>query len=283
MPVLFISRGTMSGVQELVKQFHERTGIRCISREDLLQVVAKHGDLALKVVTQLSEATSAYDHFSKLRRPYIILMRQALLQELQKDNLLYQGFSGQLLVPRIKHFVRVRINASLDIRIPPTMEKLGLDKENALKYIREMDDQRVRWARYTYGRDIRDPLIYDFQFNLGHISIHVLCGILQNLMSEPELQASDESRAQVSKLLESTNIEAALVCDKRTRKFEIKAHYGGDHVKLVGPYLEENDLTVVKEIVRETVQLEEIEYTPGYTSTIDIDGWQQFTLPGTTI
>jgi hypothetical protein len=39
----------------------------------------------------------------------------------------------------------------------------------------------------------------------------------------------------------------------------------------------------VKEIVRETVQVEEIEYTPGYTSTIDIDGWQQFMLPGTII
>lgn len=283
MPLLFISRGTMSGVQELVKQFHERTGIRCISREDLLQVVAKHGDLALKVVTQLSEATSAYDHFSQLRRPYIILMRQALLQEVQKDNMLYQGFSGQLLVPRIKHFVRVRINASLDLRIPPTMQQHGLDEENAARYIREMDEQRVRWARYTYGRDIRDPLIYDFQFNLGHISIKVLCGIMQNLMSEPELQASEESKTQVRVLLESTNIEAALVCDERTRKFEIKAHYEMDKVKLVGPYLEENDLLIVKEIVRETVQAEEIEYTPGYTSTIDIDGWQQFTLPGTII
>ena len=273
----------MSGVQELVKQFQERTGIRCISREDLLEVVAKHGDLALKVVTQLSEATSAYDHFSQLRRPYIIMMRQALLQEVQKDNMLYHGFSGQLLVPRIKHFVRVRINASIELRIPPTMEKLGLDKENALKYIREMDDQRVRWARYTYGRDIRNPLIYDFQFNMGHISIKVLCGIMQNLMSESELQASEESKTQVRKLLESTNIEAALVCDTRTRRFEIKAHYEMAKVKLVGPYLEKNDLLMVKEIVRETAQVEEIEYTPGYTSTIDIDGWQQFTLPGTII
>jgi cytidylate kinase len=281
MPVLFISRGTMSGVQELVKQFHARTGIRCISREDLLEVVAKHGDLALKVVTQLSEATSAYDHFSQLRRPYIILMRQALLQEVQKDDILYHGFSGQLLVPRVKHFVRVRINASIDLRIPPTMEKLGLDKEDAIKYIREMDDQRVRWARYTYGRDIRDPLIYDFQFNLGHISQEVLCGILQNLMSEPELQASEESQTQVRKLLESTNIEAALICDTRTRNFEIHASYEPDKIQLVGPYLEEKDLTIVKEITRETIHIEEIDYSPGYTSTIDIDGWQQFTIPGT--
>ena len=280
MPVLFISRGTMSGVQELVKKFHEQTGIRCISREDLLNVVAKqHGDLALKVVTQISEATLAYDHFSNMRRPYIILMRQALLQELQKDNLLYHGFSGQLLVPRINHFVRVRINATLDLRIPPTMKRLGLDKDNACKYIRDKDDQRVRWARYIYGRDIRDPLIYDFQFNLGHISPKVLCGILQNLMSEPELQASIESQAQVKRLLETTNIEAALICDERTRKFDIKAYYKQDSLHLVGPYLEEQDLTVVKEIVHENTDVEEIDYTPGYISTIDMDGWQQFTFP----
>jgi hypothetical protein len=210
-------------------------------------------------------------------------MRQALLEKIQQDNVLYHGFSGQLLVPRIKHFIRVRINATLDLRIPPTMERLGIDKENAAKYIREMDEQRVSWARYTYGRDIRDPLIYDFQFNLGHISIKVLCGIMQNLMSEPELQASEESRTHVRNLLESVNIEAALVCDKRTRKFGIKANFGKDVVKLVGPYLEENDLAVVKKITSETVQVKDIEYTPGYTSTIDIDGWEQFTFPGAII
>jgi len=283
MPVIFISRGTMSGVKKLVEQFHERTGIRCISREDLLKVVAKHGDLALKAVTQLSEATSAYDHFSKLRRPYIILMRQALLEELQKDNILYNGFSGQLLVPRIKHFIRVRINAPLELRIPPTIERLGMDEESAIKYIREMDEQRVQWARYTYGRDIRDPLIYDLHFNLGYISIKVLCGILQNLFSEPELQATEESKNQVWELLQSTNIEAALICDIRTRKFEIHANYKKEKIHLVGPYLEEKDLKTVREIVHDTVQIEEIEYTPGYTSTIDIDGWQQFTIPGTII
>jgi cytidylate kinase len=281
MPVLFISRGTMSGVQEFVKQFHSHTGLRCISREDLLAVVAKHGDLALKVVTQLSEATSAYDHFSKLRRPYVILMRQALLEELLQDNILYQGFSGQLLVPRIKHFVRIRINAPLDLRIPPTMERLKIDKESACKYIREMDEQRVRWARYTYGKDIRDPLLYDLQFNLGHMSMMVLCDILENLMSATDLQASEESQNQVRRLFQSTNIEAALVCDPRTRNFEVHAQYKENIIHLVGPYLEEKDLTVVKDIVQDTVQVQEIDYNPGYTSTIDIDGWQQFATPGT--
>jgi hypothetical protein len=113
------------------------------------------------------------------------------------------------------------------------------------------------------------------------MSMMVLCDILENLMSATDLQASEESQNQVRRLLQSTNIEAALVCDPRTRNFEVHALYEENLIHLVGPYLEEKDLKVVKEIVGETVQVEEIDYSPGYTSTIDIDGWQQFTIPGT--
>ena len=39
MAVIFVSRGTMSGVHLLMDCLHERTGIRCLSREDLEEVV----------------------------------------------------------------------------------------------------------------------------------------------------------------------------------------------------------------------------------------------------
>jgi hypothetical protein len=99
-------------------------------------------------------------------------------------------------------------------------------------------------------------------------------------MTESHLQANEESQNQVKRLLQSTNIEAALICDTRTRNFEIHAWYNESVVKLIGPYLGEFDLNVVKEIVQETVQVEEIDYSPGYAPTLEIDDSQQFVLPG---
>jgi hypothetical protein len=99
-------------------------------------------------------------------------------------------------------------------------------------------------------------------------------------MSESHLRANVESQNQVKRLLQSTNIEAALICDTRTRNFEIHAWYDERAVKLVGPYLEESDLNVVKEIVQETVQVEEVHYSPGYAPTLDIDDLQQYVPPG---
>lgn len=271
MPVLFLSRGTMSGVQNLVEQFSACSGMRCISREDLIEVISKCGDWAIKVIRQLSEATSAYDQFSKLRRPYIVLMRQALLGEIYKDNILYHGFSGHLLLPRIQHNIRVRIDAPIELRVPPTMEHLGCDEESAKNYIREMDEQRVRWGRFTYGRDIRDPLLYDINFNLGNMPMKVVCDILKALLSEPDLQATAKSQKQVEQLLKSTNVEAALVCDSRTRNFEIHAQVQNESIHLLGPYLDDEQISLVTEIARKTAMLNKIDYSPGYASTLDIN------------
>jgi hypothetical protein len=56
MPVIFISRRTISGVRLLVDCFYNKTGIRCISREDLKEDINKHGDIAVRILDKLAKA-----------------------------------------------------------------------------------------------------------------------------------------------------------------------------------------------------------------------------------
>ncbi len=146
MPVVLISRGTMSGVTLLVEQLRERTGARCVSREDLVALVNQHGALAQRIVEQLSDAARAYEAFCELRRPYLILMRAALLEYARRDNLVYHGFSGHLLLPPIPHFMAIRLNAPREVRTTMTMQRLHCDEEAANSYIDRDDEQRVPWA-----------------------------------------------------------------------------------------------------------------------------------------
>ncbi len=266
MAVLFISRGTVSGVQILIDCLREHTGVKCLSREDLVKEISQYGDWATTVVEQLSKSTSAYDHFSRIRRPYIVLMRQALLEKIREDNTVYYGFSGHLLVPRLKHFVRVRIIAPLGLRVPMTMERLKCDEESAREYIRESDDHQVRWARFMYGRDIRDSALYDMNINLGHLTMKAVCGILEHLLLEDDLHASVELKAQVEQLFLATNVEAALVVDSRTRELEIDANVENGSIHLNGPYLEDANLEVVMGIARSVDGVGKVEYIPGYAS-----------------
>ncbi len=272
MAVIFISRGTMSGVRLLMDRLYERTRIRHISREDLEEEVNQHGELAKRILERLEKATSAYEQFSELRWPYLVLMRNALLDEIRRDNVIYHGYSGHLLLPPIRHFVRVRIEAPLDLRVTMTMKRLGCDEKSARDYITDADDYRVKWARFMYGRDIRNTLLYDLILNLGHMTLKSACGILECIMSDDDFQASPESGDEVERLYLATSVEVALVTDPRTQTLEISAAAHDDGIDLIGPYIEERDLAVVKKIAAGVEGVKNIRYSPGYAPSLEISG-----------
>ena len=69
----------MSGGQMIGDCLAKHEGIRCVTREHLLATVNTYGDLANRVIAQVAKAADAYEQFSELRRPYRILMKQALV------------------------------------------------------------------------------------------------------------------------------------------------------------------------------------------------------------
>ena len=270
MPVIFISRGTMSGVHLLVDCLHSKTGTRCISHEDLVSDVNKHGEIAARVLEKLAEAASAYDQFSELRWPYMVLMRKALLEEIRYDHVVYHGYSGHLLLPHLRHLVRVRIEAPLQMRLTMTMQRLACDEKKAREYIVNADDQRIKWARFMYAQDIRDTMLYDITVNLDRVSLKAACAVLECIMAEEDFQASRESRAEVEQLYLATAIEESLVTDPRTATMEIRADVQSDGVSLIGPYLESDELTTIMEIVQAAVSgTMDIRYSPGYASKFE--------------
>jgi len=273
MPVIFISRGTMSGVHLLVDYLHSQTGIRCISREDLEENVNKHGEIAARVLEKLAKAPSAYDQFSELRWPYMVLMRKALLEEIRYDDVVYHGYSSHLLLPAFRHFVRVRIEAPLEMRVTMTMKRLSCDEEKAREYITNADDHRIKWARFMYAQDTRNTMLYDLILNLDRVNLKAACGILECIMSEEDFQVTPESQAEIERLYLATKIEESLVTDPRTATLEIRAEVRNDGIRLIGPYIEDSELTTIVKIVQTTSDTGNVQYHPGYASRFDNNGY----------
>jgi cytidylate kinase len=271
MPVIFISRGTMSGVHLLVNYLHSQTGIRCISREDLEKDVNEHGEIAVRVLEKLAKAPLAYDQFSDLRWPYMVLMRKALLEEIRHDNMVYHGYSSHLLLPAFRHFVRVRIEAPLEMRVSMTMQRLSCDEEKAREYITIADDHRVKWARFMYAHDIRNTMLYDLILNLDRVNLKAACGILQCIMSEEDFQVTPESQAEIERLYLATKIEELLVTDSRTATLEIRAEVRNDGIRLIGPYIEDSELATIMEIVQTVPGTANVRYQPGYMSKFEMN------------
>lgn len=272
MPVIFISRGTMAGAHRLMDRLNDRCGIRCISVEDLVKNINQHGKIANRIIEKLAKATSAYAQFSDVRWPYIVLMRHAMLEEIRHDNMVYHGYSSHLILPKVRHFVRVRIEAPMAMRMEMTRQRLECNEEKAREYIREMDDQRIKWARFMYAQDIRNTMLYDLTLNMGQMSLEAACGIIEDLLNEPDFQATLASRARVRRLYLTTTIEEALVTDPRTASLEIHATIDKeDGICLIGPCLDDYKIETVIEIAKSVPEVDTVQYIPNYAPTLKFE------------
>ena len=270
MAVVLMSRGTMSGAALVVERLGERTGVRCVSREDLVTRVNRHGELARRIVDRLGNAARAYEDFCDLRRPYLIFMRAALLEYALEDDLVYHGFSGHLLLPPIPHFVTVRLQAPAELRIRMTMERRGCTEAEARRWIERDDEERVRWARFMYGKDIRDPGLYNVCVNLKRTGVDAACNIVEGLMADPEWRATPDSARMVERLWQATRIEAALLTDPRTDAIEAVARISDGRATVTGPYLDDTRRDAVVEIARDVSRMNDVTYECGFLPEFDV-------------
>ena len=261
------ARGEMSGGQTLARCVAGRLSLRHICREDLIAVVDSHGEHAKKVRASLDRATRAYEQFSQLRRPYIVFMRRALLGLIRSGDVVYGGYASHLLVPSAPACLRVRINAGPALRIRNAVERLGVSEEEARERVFAEDEERVRWGRFMYGRDIRDPNLYDVCFAIDRISCETICEMIAAAVAQKEFERTPQMQAALDGLYLAATVEAALVGDPRTLSWEISARSEEGRIRLEGPFLEDRQLADVLDVARGVGQDRDVEYQPGYASS----------------
>ncbi len=269
MPVVLISRGTMTGGQALARCLADRLSLAHVTREDLVAAVDARGEHAQKVVHSIERASRNYDQFSQLRRPYLVFMRLALLEFVGRENVVYAGSGGHLLIPRLPCCLRVRVNAPMEFRVRNARERLNLSEGDALAAVLREDEERVRWARFMYGRDVRDPDLYDICVSLERMSVPAICAMLAATLAEQEFRPTPASRESVANLYLASQVEAALVSDPRTAPWEIGAQARRGEVLLQGPYLEDAQLATVLEVARSVAGVEVADYQPGYAPSFE--------------
>ncbi len=270
MALLLISRGSFSGGQ-LISQCLSRTaGMRCLTREDLFAVVNTHGELANQVVTSMARAAQDYSRLSALRRPYKILMQRALLEYVRQGDVAYFGYSGHLLLTGIAHAARVRILAPVRLRVELLTKRETLTEQQARERIAQVDEERSRWTRFMYGKNLKDPELFDLCINLEHISFPTACCMLVTLAQQSDFRATPESLAAVENRYLSACVLAALLDNPKTFELEVGVTADEGYVIVEGPYLEEAERSAVLDTARAVRGVADVQYQEGYAPPFDL-------------
>jgi cytidylate kinase len=215
MSIITISRGTLSGGQRLAKCLATNLGSQILSREVLAEAAQRYGVSEEKLARGLEQPPSFWDRFRIDRQIYLTVIRATLCQRVRKDNVVYHGNAGHLLLQGVDHVLRVRVIAPLPYRIKAAMETHGFDEKAAEAYIRQRDEERVSWTRFLYGVEWRDPALYDLVLNLEKVTTEMACNVIVCMVERPEFRMSQESLQQLEDLYIASHVKARLLLNPK--------------------------------------------------------------------
>jgi cytidylate kinase len=229
MRIICISRGSHGYGIQLAEKLAEKLGYCCIARESLTDEATLQGIPVGRIETAIVKRRPLSEEMEVQVDRFKALVTASLCERaVAGENLVYHGRTGHLVLPGVSHIFRVRAIASMDERIDLAMARMSISREQAKKYIAEVEEDRRRWVRMLYNVDWDDPSLYDIIINTQHLSVQNASSGLVHLSQLPEYQPTPASRQAVENLLLASRCRLAIGRDARTAlvKVIVKAEKG---------------------------------------------------------
>lgn len=211
MSIVTISRGSYSRGKEVAEKLARKLGYECVSRDILLEASEEFNIPEIKLVRALHDAPTILERFHQGKERYISYIRSALLQHVQRDNVVYHGLAGQYFLEQIPHVLKVRIIADMEDRVREEMERENISAEKALYILKKDDEERRKWGMQIYNTDTWDSRLYDMVLHIKTLTVDDAVEILFETVRKPIFQITPESRKIVNDLALASKIQANLV------------------------------------------------------------------------
>ena len=234
MPIITVSRGSMSGGKAFAECISSALGSPCIGREILVEAAAKLGVPEQVLAAKMEKSPGIWDRFTLERRMYVIAVQAALAEHIEQGDLVYHGLAGHLLLRGLPAVLRLRLIAPLELRIQTLMEREGVTRQAAEHYIHDIDADRVRWTRFMYDVDVRDPQLYDMMINLEKMSIPTACDVVADASKKPEFLITENVRSQLANFVLACRVKVALATNPASRGLSLDVTAEGGVMTIIG-------------------------------------------------
>ena len=194
MGVITISRGSYSKGKEIAEKLAQHLGYECISRDILLETSDHFNIHELKLIRAIHDAPSIFERFKHGKKKFIIFIREAFLEHIRKDNMIYHGLAGHFFCQGIPNILKVRINANLENRIKEEMRREHISEKEARHILKKDDEERRKWSMYLYGIDTKDPALYDIVLHIDNLRVDDAVEILADIAKRPCFRTTRESQ-----------------------------------------------------------------------------------------
>jgi len=211
MAIITISRGSYSKGKEVAEKVAARLGYECLSREVILETSDRYRIPELKLVKAIHDAPSILERFGHKKHAFTAYYQSALARWVQKDNVVYHGLAGHLLLKGVPHVLKVRIIADLADRVLNEMKREGSSEQQARSLILKDDEERRKWTQSLFGMDPWDSSLYDLLIHIHKFTVSNAVDFICEAVSLSQFMTTKESQQKMDDLALATQVKAALV------------------------------------------------------------------------
>jgi len=211
MAIITISRGSYSKGKEVAEKVAECLGYECISRDVLLDASDRFHIPEVKLMHAIHDAPSILDRFKHGRQIFIAYIQSALACRVAKDNVVYHGLAGHLLLTGVPHVLKVRIIADMADRIKAETERKGISEEDARSVLQRDDQERRKWTKSLYGVDPWDSSLYDLVVHISKLTVADAVDFICQAATKEQFTTTESYRQKMGDLALACQVKAALI------------------------------------------------------------------------
>jgi len=228
MPIIMISSLPHCSAEKLADDLGRKTGWPTLNRRELADQAHALGIKLGRIETSIIKKPISNERLAREKDIYLAHITAAICEKARDGNLIYEGRAGHLLLPGVRHRLRVGLMAPKEARIEKAIADLNLPREKVSTYLDQIDEDFEKWVHYVHRAEWKDPGRFDFFINLQTFSLSHASDLLINIAALPDYCKTAETR----KAMENHHLTAKAILrlstDERTRRanFWVRADGG---------------------------------------------------------
>ena len=234
MTIVAISREMGSGGYEIGAAVAKALHFEYVNRQILLEAAHAHGVPEATLVDVVARRPSVWERFDVERRRYLTFLEAAYYTFAERGNLVTASRSGPFFVQDVRHALKVRIMAPVEVRVRRVMAQEQLDQKAAAAKVHAYDREMSGRIDYLFGLDWTRPEHYDLVINTRDDAWEFYTDLLVAAARHPRYQPTPDSRQRIRDLSLAAQVRAALATDPTTQHLNIEVTAQAGRVALTG-------------------------------------------------
>lgn len=211
MAILTIARQFGSGGTEIGRLVAQALGYGYVDREMILEEIRAAGKTWEEWGRELDEhSPSVWERYDWSFRGFAALIQSRVLEHAVADRVVIMGRGANVLLKGIPTAYRVRIVASLDVRIDRISKKENVGRDTARWLAEKTDAERASFLHAIYGTKWDDPAEYDAVFEVIDDDLQVVAEAIKGALREREHHNTSEVQKSLQLRAAAARVRAGL-------------------------------------------------------------------------